>query len=66
MLDALKAWWRQQTVWSLLYLFAIDGPMYVVRVWFRLYLYILAFGSLILWAVLIWWLLRAAWKAVSQ
>ena len=66
MLKPFFAWLRQQGPWGITRLLLLDGPMFVVRVWMRLYLYVLAFGSLILWSILIWWLARAAWRAVSQ
>jgi len=63
-LAELEEWFRRQTPLGLLRLFLIDAPMFVVGVWARLYLYILAFGSLILWAVLIWWLARFVWRSL--
>lgn len=64
MLDGFLAWVREQGPLGLARLLLLDGPMYVVRVWMRLYLYILAVGSLIVWTVLLIWLAQAVWRSL--
>lgn len=63
-MDEMIRWLRAQSPMGLAKLFLIDVPMLIVRVWLRLYLYILAVGSLILWATLLIWLAQAAWQGL--
>lgn len=44
----------------LLKLVLVDAPLFVIWTWLKLYVFVLAAGSLILWAVLIWTLGRVA------
>ena len=42
-------------------LILLDMPAFVIGTWARLYLFVVAVGSLIVWGTLIAWLLRVAW-----
>lgn len=57
-------WLRAQSPLGLAKIFLLDAPMFVVQVWLRLYLYILAVGSLILWATLLIWLAQVVWRGL--
>lgn len=65
-MDEMIAWLRRQSLLSLLRIFLIDAPMFVVKVWARLYLYVVAFGTLLIWATLLIWLAQAAWRNLTR
>ena len=65
MLDGLRTWAREQGPLGVARLLLLDGPMFAVRVWLRLYLYVLAIGSLIVWTVLLIWLAQVVWRSLT-
>lgn len=44
----------------------LDAPAFVIRTWLRLYMFVLAAGSIICWIVLIYWLAGVVWREYVQ